>query len=377
MELEPRWRGRFTFVQIAAPTRATIDDYRDYAARVKALAEEINARYPDLKYPPIVLLAEHHEPDAVYEYHRAADLCFVSSLHDGMNLVAKEFVAARDDEQGVLILSRFAGASSELPEALIVNPYNADQCAAALHLALTMPEADQREKMRFMRGVVREFNVYPVGRPDVARRRRDAPARAHARNRCGGEPWLTLPAHATEEAWHHAHAVRRTAPPRLGPDCALFLDIDGTLLELASTPDRVRVDAGIAALLPALAQRLAGAVALITGRTLEDADRLFPGFVAPDCRPARLGTTCRGWFDSPARCPLKRTALSASRVGPLRRPARGPVARGQRHDTGTALPPRTAPCLACASNAEGASCGLRRGEWIVSAAGQGCPGDKA
>jgi trehalose 6-phosphate synthase len=160
LELEPRWRGRFTFVQIAAPTRSAIDDYRDYATRVKALADEINARYPDLKHPPIMLLAEHHEPDAVYEYHRAADLCFVSSLHDGMNLVAKEFVAARDDEQGVLILSRFAGASRELPEALVVNPYNADQCAAALHLALTMSKADQREKMRFMRGVVREFNVY-------------------------------------------------------------------------------------------------------------------------------------------------------------------------------------------------------------------------
>jgi trehalose 6-phosphate synthase len=160
LELEPRWRGRFTFVQVAAPSRATIDDYRDYASRVTALAAQINARYPDLKYPPIVLLAEHHEAESVYEHHRAADLCFVSSLHDGMNLVAKEFVAARDDEQGVLILSQFAGASRELPEALIVNPYDADQCAAALHLALTMSEADQRERMRFMRGVVREFNVY-------------------------------------------------------------------------------------------------------------------------------------------------------------------------------------------------------------------------
>ena len=160
LEMEPQWRGRFTFVQIAAPTRSAIDDYRDHAARVTALAAEINARYADAKHPPIVLLAEHHEPDAVYEYHRAADLCFVSSLHDGMNLVAKEFVAARDDEQGVLILSQFAGASRELPEALIVNPYDADQCAAALHLALTMPEADQRDRMRFMRGVVREFNVY-------------------------------------------------------------------------------------------------------------------------------------------------------------------------------------------------------------------------
>ncbi len=160
LEVEPRWVGRFTFVQIAAPTRATIDDYRDYAARVRSLAAEINARFADAKFPPIVLLAEHHEPDAVYEYLRAADLCMVTSLHDGMNLVAKEFVAARDDEQGVLILSQFAGASRELPEALVVNPYDADQCAAALHMGLTMPTDEQRDRMRFMRGVVREFNVY-------------------------------------------------------------------------------------------------------------------------------------------------------------------------------------------------------------------------
>ena len=126
---EPGWVGRFTFVQIAAPSRSTIEAYSGYAARVRAVADEINAQFPDAARPPIVLLAEHHEPDAVYEFHRAADLCFVSSLHDGMNLVAKEFVAARDDEQGVLILSQFAGASRELAEALIVNPYDADQCA--------------------------------------------------------------------------------------------------------------------------------------------------------------------------------------------------------------------------------------------------------
>ncbi len=160
LEMEPRWIGRFTFVQIAAPSRGTLDDYRDYAGRVRALATAINARYSDAKYPPIALIAEHHEPDAVYEYMRAADVCVVTSLHDGMNLVAKEFVAARDDEQGVLILSQFAGASRELPEALVVNPYDADQCAAALQIALTMAADEQRERMRFMRGVVREFNVY-------------------------------------------------------------------------------------------------------------------------------------------------------------------------------------------------------------------------
>jgi len=160
LEINPRWIGRFSFVQIAAPSRGTIGDYRDYAARVHALAAEINDRYASAKYPPIILLGEHHEPEAVYEYHRAADVCFVSSLHDGMNLVAKEFVAAHDDEQGVLILSQFAGASRELSEALVVNPYDADQCAAALDAALNMPAAEQRDRMRMMRGVVREFNVY-------------------------------------------------------------------------------------------------------------------------------------------------------------------------------------------------------------------------
>jgi trehalose 6-phosphate synthase len=160
LEIEPRWIDRFTFVQIAAPTRGTIDDYRDYAQRVRALVGEINARYAHAKFPPVVLLAEHHEPEAVYEYLRAADVCMVTSLHDGMNLVAKEFVAARDDEEGVLVLSQFTGASRELPEALVVNPYDADQCAAALQHGLTMPEAEQRERMRIMRSVVREFNVY-------------------------------------------------------------------------------------------------------------------------------------------------------------------------------------------------------------------------
>jgi trehalose 6-phosphate synthase len=160
LQLEPQWVGRFTFVQIAAPTRGMIDDYRDYAARVKALADRINAAFANARHPPIALLSEHHDTRAVYEYFRASDLCFVSSLHDGMNLVAKEFIAARDDEQGVLILSQFAGASRELPEALVVNPYDADQCAAALHLALTMPPDEQRARMRLMRALVRDFNVY-------------------------------------------------------------------------------------------------------------------------------------------------------------------------------------------------------------------------
>lgn len=160
LELNPEWIGRFTFVQIAAPTRSGIEEYQHHETQVRDMSARINARFERNGSPPIVLKVEHHESREVYEYFRAADLCFVSSLHDGMNLVAKEFVAARDDERGVLILSQFTGAARELPEALIVNPYDADQCAAALHIALNMPADEQRDRMRLMRGLVAEFNVF-------------------------------------------------------------------------------------------------------------------------------------------------------------------------------------------------------------------------
>ena len=161
LEMRPEWVGRFTFIQIAAPTRNRIEQYQQYDARVRSLAERLNERFAAKdRPPPVVLCVQSHQPEQVYEYYRAADVCMVTSLHDGMNLVAKEFVSARDDERGVLILSQFTGASRELPEALIVNPYDSDQCATALHVALSMPEADQRARMRLMRGLVREFNVY-------------------------------------------------------------------------------------------------------------------------------------------------------------------------------------------------------------------------
>ncbi|MDO8990679.1 MAG: trehalose-6-phosphate synthase [Sideroxyarcus sp.] len=160
LELNPEWIGRFSFVQIAAPTRTGIEEYQHHETQVREMAARINVRFGLNGPPPIVLKVQHHEPREVYEYFRASDLCFVSSLHDGMNLVAKEFVAARDDDRGVLILSQFTGAARELPESLIVNPYDADQCAAALHMALTMPADEQRDRMRLMRGLVAEFNVF-------------------------------------------------------------------------------------------------------------------------------------------------------------------------------------------------------------------------
>jgi trehalose 6-phosphate synthase len=177
LELQPEWIGEFSFIQIAAPSRSKIEEYQQLTQQVIASAKRINERFGREGYRPIHLLIEHHEPKDVTTYYRGADFCIVSSLHDGMNLVAKEFVAAREDEQGVLILSQFTGAATELPEALIINPYNIDQCSAAMHLALTMPGTEQRARMRSLRGIVQEFNVYRwAGRMlmDAARMRQRA-----------------------------------------------------------------------------------------------------------------------------------------------------------------------------------------------------------
>jgi trehalose 6-phosphate synthase len=160
LEKRPEWRGRFVFVQVAAPTRSELDEYRNFRERIQGVADRINQRYGSPSYQPVHLLIEHHDRDAVTELFRAADMCVVTSLHDGMNLVSKEFVAARDDEQGVLILSRFAGAARELTEALIVNPYHVEELAGALHRAATMPPPEQRERMGALRMTVREYNVY-------------------------------------------------------------------------------------------------------------------------------------------------------------------------------------------------------------------------
>ncbi|MEN9436625.1 MAG: hypothetical protein RIR09_1280 [Pseudomonadota bacterium] len=160
LEKYPQWVGRFTFIQVAAPSRSALEEYRFFQERVQLLTERINTRFGSAHYQPVHLLASHHESDALLRLYRAADVCLVTSLHDGMNLVCKEFVAARDDEQGVLVLSRFAGAARELHEALIVNPYHVEETADAIFQAITMPKAEQRERMASLRMTVREFNVY-------------------------------------------------------------------------------------------------------------------------------------------------------------------------------------------------------------------------
>jgi trehalose-6-phosphate synthase len=160
LEVHSNLVGKFTLIQIAAPSRSSLDEYQNFEARVRMLVQRINNRFASGTYLPIILKAEHHDTDQINRYYRAADVCLVTSLHDGMNLVAKEFIAARDDEHGVLVLSQFTGAARELHEALIVNPYHIEQGAEALYRALTMPEVEQRERMRSMRSLVKDFNIY-------------------------------------------------------------------------------------------------------------------------------------------------------------------------------------------------------------------------
>ena len=159
-ELYPSYQRRFTFVQIGAPSRTNIERYQTLLNDVTAEAERINARFQAGHWKPIVFLRRHHSHDEIARFYRAASLCLVTSLHDGMNLVAKEFVASRDDNQGALILSTFAGAALELTDALLVNPYDIQQLAGAIHRGLSMPSEEQNARMEHMRASVREHNVY-------------------------------------------------------------------------------------------------------------------------------------------------------------------------------------------------------------------------
>jgi len=156
----PAYRKQFTFVQIGAPSRTNIPRYDDLVHEVEAVALRINARFQTSEWKPIVVLTRHHDHHEIQPYYRAADFCMVTSLHDGMNLVAKEFVAAREDEGGALILSQFTGASRELRDAIIVNPYDTEQLADSIQLALEMNPDDRRERMKRMRRIVKEHNVY-------------------------------------------------------------------------------------------------------------------------------------------------------------------------------------------------------------------------
>jgi len=160
LEKYPHYQGQFSFAQIGAPSRTHIKRYHDFLAEVDAEVERINWKFKGKDWKPVVYLKRHHSHQEIVPFYKHADLCMVTSLHDGMNLVAKEFVASREDDSGVLILSRFAGASRELRDALIVNPYDIEQTAEAIRYALEMDDEEKTARMKRLRETVRENNIY-------------------------------------------------------------------------------------------------------------------------------------------------------------------------------------------------------------------------
>lgn len=160
LDANPAYQGNLTLLQIASPTREMVEKYREFAILVTEEAERINKKFAANGWKPIVLEKKNYSHEQLIHLYQFADVCLITSLHDGMNLVAKEFVAARNDESGVLILSQFAGASRDLNGALLVNPYSAEETSAAILTALLMPKTEQQRRMKIMRTSVSDYNIY-------------------------------------------------------------------------------------------------------------------------------------------------------------------------------------------------------------------------
>jgi trehalose 6-phosphate synthase len=160
LEKNPSYRGKFTFVQIGAPSRTLLKSYSDMVSAVENEANRINWRFKSKNWKAILLLKRHHSHTEIAPYYSAADFCMVTSLHDGMNLVAKEFVASRNGNDGSLILSRFAGASQELQGAIIINPYDIEESADAIKTALEMTKEEQNQRMKQMRQKIISYNIF-------------------------------------------------------------------------------------------------------------------------------------------------------------------------------------------------------------------------
>ncbi|MBM3253579.1 MAG: trehalose-6-phosphate synthase, partial [Candidatus Omnitrophica bacterium] len=160
LEKYPQYKNRFIFIQLAAPSRTHIKRYHDLMAEIDELIEKKNWKYSDWAWKPIIYLKRHFSPEEIMPYYTLADVCIVSSLHDGMNLVAKEYVASKRDSKGVLILSKFTGAARELTEAVLINPYSIEEFADSIKFAIEMPLEEKRKRMENMRSVITNNNVY-------------------------------------------------------------------------------------------------------------------------------------------------------------------------------------------------------------------------
>ncbi|MFH1640895.1 MAG: trehalose-6-phosphate synthase [Candidatus Omnitrophota bacterium] len=160
LEKYPQYKKKFTFIQLAAPSRTHIKRYHDLMGEIDELVEKKNWKHYEGDWKPILYIKRHFSQDEIEPFYILADLCIVSSLHDGMNLVAKEYVAAKKDLSGMLVLSQFTGAARELTDAVQMNPYSIEEFADSIKLALEMPAEDKRKRIESMREIIKENNIY-------------------------------------------------------------------------------------------------------------------------------------------------------------------------------------------------------------------------
>jgi trehalose 6-phosphate synthase/phosphatase len=250
LERHPELCGRLRLLQVAVPSREGVKAYREFRDETDALIGRIHGAFATPHWVPIHYLHHSVSPRELVALYRAADVMLVTPLRDGMNLVAKEFVASRTDEDGVLVLSEFAGAASEMAEAIHVNPFDIDGTAEAYHRALTMPPAQRRARMRSLRKRVATNDVQRWLRRFLA----------------ALEAVPTGSATAPSPPSAIASVVERL---RKAPRLLLLLDYDGTLVPFAPTPELAAPDPPVMELLSALARRPGTEVHVISGRSRE------------------------------------------------------------------------------------------------------------
>jgi trehalose 6-phosphate synthase/phosphatase len=254
---DPALVGAVRLIQVAVPSRTKVGAYQDFRHEVNAQIGGFNGAFATPRWTPVHYIYRHLSVREVVALYRAADVMLVTPVRDGMNLVAKEFVASRTDDDGVLVLSEFAGAASELAEALQVNPYDVDHAAEVYHRALSLPENERRTRMRALRKRVVTYDVHHWVRSflealDEASRRRGGPAVATA----GADELAALVARLRE-----------------APHVLLLLDYDGTMVPFASVPELAMPDPALLDLLRQLAARPRTTVHVISGRTRETLER--------------------------------------------------------------------------------------------------------
>ncbi len=259
LEREPSWRGRMRYVQVAVPSREKITAYEALRQQVHDLVSRINGTYGTATDVPVHYLYRAFQERQVAAFYRSADVMLVTPLRDGMNLVAKEFVATRSDEDGVLILSEFAGAAVELDQALRINPYDIDQTAMAIKKALTMPRDDRQVRMRALRQRVFGEDVHDWAQSFLNTLEQASVRPEHPFQFGDNESKMLL-----ERVRNHGHLV-------------LLLDYDGTLVPFAPTPGRAAPDPELLELLTALARRPNTTVHIVSGRDRNTLDGWFSG----------------------------------------------------------------------------------------------------